>query len=97
MVDVVVVVVVARVWAGGVAGWLEDRLGLGRQVLGVDDGEAAVRGSGGRRRREGKGGRGRWRGRGRGSGRLGLAVKEVVDLEVGGEGEAALGVEAVEP
>jgi hypothetical protein len=90
-------VVEARVWARGVAG----RLGVGERILGGDEGEAAVGGSGGRRRRRGEeGGRGRrrrrcgWRWRGR----LGLAVEEVVDLEVGGEGEAALlGVEAVEP
>ena len=82
-----VVVGIARVWGGGVAGWLGDRLGIRGRVLGVGGGGVAV----GRRRRRGD------RRRRRGRGRLDSAVEEVIDLEVGGEGEAALGVEAVEP
>jgi len=46
---------------------------------------------GGRRRRR--------HGRGRGRGRLGLSppIEKVVDVEVGGEGEALFGVQPVEP
>lgn len=82
-----VVIGITRVWGGGVAGWLGDRLGIRGRVLGVGGGVVAV----GRRRRRGN------KRRRRGRGQLDSAVEEVVDSEVGGEGEAALGVEAVEP
>lgn len=88
----VVVVGITRVWGGGIAGRLGDRLGIMGRVLGVGGGVVAV----GRRRRRQQQRRGNKRRR-RGRGQLDSAVEEVIDLEVGGEGEAALGVEAVEP
>jgi hypothetical protein len=84
----------ARVWSRGIA----RRAGLLLRLLGLSDGfgrrlpddygEAGLVMGGRRRRRHG-----------RGRGRLGLSppIEEVVDVEVGGEGEALFGVQPVEP